>query len=94
MSQSREELQRLIDSLSDDQVEQVLADVRRRTGPKRAPSEQAFAWVGSATANNGRSDNATNIDALLDGWLSRRPPVLDGHTAENPMNTNGDKTRR
>lgn len=65
MSQSRDELQHLIDSLPDDQVDRVLEDVRRLAGVDSSPSADAFAWVGSGTAKNGRTDNATRVDELL-----------------------------
>lgn len=65
MSEQRDELHHLIDSLPEEQVEQMLADVRRRTGPRVAPGEKAFAWIAMGPANNGRTDNATRIDELL-----------------------------
>lgn len=69
MSEHRDELRHLIDSLPEEQVEQVLADVRRRTQPRRVPSEKAFAWIGAGPANNGRTDNARRVDELLaDGF--------------------------
>jgi NADPH-dependent glutamate synthase beta subunit-like oxidoreductase len=52
MSDSRDELHHLIDSLPEEQVEQVLADVRRRAKPRQVPSEKAFAWIGAGPANN------------------------------------------
>lgn len=69
MSESRDELHDLIDALPDAQVDQVLADVRRRAQTRSAPPEKAFAWIGAGPANNGRSDNAQRIDELLaDGF--------------------------
>lgn len=69
MTEDRSELHHLIDSLPDEQVEQVLADVRRRAKPRDVPSEEAFAWIGAGPANNGRSDNAQRVDELLaDGF--------------------------
>ncbi len=65
MSERRDELHHLIDSLPDEQVEQVLVDVRRRTAPRAVPSEKAFAWMGAGPAKNGRSDNASRVDELL-----------------------------
>ena len=65
MSASRAELHQLIDALTEEQVEQVLADVRRRAAPTVAPSDKAFAWIGAGVANNGRTDNATHVDDLL-----------------------------
>jgi hypothetical protein len=65
MSQRRDELHDLIDALPDDEVEQVLADVRRRARPRVVHSEKAFAWIGAGAADNGRSDNATRVDELL-----------------------------
>jgi hypothetical protein len=65
MTENRDELHHLIDSLPEEQVELVLADVRRRAKPRRAPSEKAFAWIGAGPANNGRTDNAQRVDELL-----------------------------
>lgn len=65
MSEHRDELRHLIDALPDEQVEHVLSDVRRRTRSPEVPPEGAFAWIGAGPANNGRSDNAQRIDALL-----------------------------
>lgn len=65
MTENRDELHHLIDSLPEDQVELVLADVRRRAEPRRVPSERAFAWIGAGPANNGRTDNAQRVDELL-----------------------------
>ena len=69
MSEHRDELHHLIDALSDEQIVQVLSDVRRHTQPRTIPSEKAYAWIGAGPANNGRSDNAERIDELLaDGF--------------------------
>lgn len=65
MSEIRAELHDLIDTLPEEQVEQVLAEVRRRTEPRIAPPDSAFAWIGAGVANNGRTDNATRVDELL-----------------------------
>lgn len=65
MSEIRDELHDLIDTLSEEQVEQVLADVRRLTEPRVPPPASAFAWIGADVANNGRTDNATRVDELL-----------------------------
>lgn len=65
MSEIRDELHQLIDSLPEEQVEQLLTDVRRRSEPRQLPSDSAFAWIGAGIANNGRSDNATRVDELL-----------------------------
>ena len=65
MTENRDELHHLIDSLPEEQVELVLADVRRRAKPHRVPSEKAFAWIGAGPANNGRTDNAQRVDELL-----------------------------
>lgn len=65
MSVGRDELHHLIDSLPEEQVDQVLADVRRRVGPRTASPEAGFAWIGVGPANNGRADNASRVDELL-----------------------------
>jgi hypothetical protein len=65
MSEIRDELHHLIDSLHEEQVEQVLSDVRRLAQPRRVPSDKAFAWIGAGVVNNGRTDNATRVDEFL-----------------------------
>lgn len=65
MSEQRQELHHCVDALPDDQVEQVLRDVRSRVQPRKAPSATAFAWIGAGPANNGRSDNAERVNELL-----------------------------
>lgn len=59
MSEIRNELYRLIDSLPDDDVAQVLADARKRANFRAAPSGMSFAWVGSF---NGPADLSTNSE--------------------------------
>lgn len=60
MSEARDELHHLIDALPEEQVEQVLTDVRRRTTPPAVPGEKAFAWIGAGVANHGVTDGSTN----------------------------------
>lgn len=60
MSEFRDELRHLIDSLPEGQVEQVLADVRRRTAPRVVPSDDAFAWIGAGRTKDGATDLSTN----------------------------------
>jgi hypothetical protein len=60
MSEIRDELHDLIDSLPEEQVEQVLTDVRRRTAPRAVPSDEAFAWIGAGIAKDGVTDLSTN----------------------------------
>ena len=60
MSEIRDELHHLIDSLPEEQVEQVLSDVRRRTQPRQVPSAKAFAWIGAGVAKDGVTDLSTN----------------------------------
>lgn len=43
----------------------MLSDVRRRTRPRPAPSDKAFAWIAMGPARNERTDNAQRIDELL-----------------------------
>jgi hypothetical protein len=65
MTASRDELHHLIDELPDDQVPAVAEELRRRTKPRPAPSDKAFAWVGMGVAKNGRTDNARRVDEIL-----------------------------
>ena len=64
MSESRAELHQLIDSLPEEQVEQVLTDVRLRTAPKVAPSDKAFAWIGSFSGPTDLSTNPEHLEGL------------------------------
>ena len=66
MSEIRDELHDLIDTLSEEQVEQVLADVRRLTEPRMAPPASAFAWIGAGVAKDGVTDGSTNPKYLED----------------------------
>ena len=63
MSEIRDELHHLIDSLPEDEVAQVLTDVRKRTDLQAMPAEKSFAWVGSFS---GPADLSTNADHLED----------------------------
>jgi len=56
MSEVRDELHHLIDSLPEDDVAQVLADIRKRRDLQAVPPEKSFAWVGSFS---GPSDLST-----------------------------------
>ena len=67
MSEVREELHRLIDALPEDQVEQVLTDVRRRAAPEVVPGDKAFAWIGAGVTKDGATDLSTN-PAHLEGF--------------------------
>lgn len=67
MTENRDELHHLIDSLPEDQVEFVLADVRRRALPRRVPSDNAFAWIGAGRAKDGVTDLSTN-STYLEGF--------------------------
>jgi hypothetical protein len=65
VSEQRDQLHHLIDSLPEEQLELVLVDVRRRAVPRPAPSDKAFAWIAMGPAKNGRTDNAQRVDELL-----------------------------
>lgn len=62
MSAERDELRRLVEELSDDQVPSALADVRRRA-VRHAAGSWPPAWFGAAVAR--RTDTAANVDELL-----------------------------
>jgi len=47
MTETRDELHHLIDSLPEEQVDQVLKDVHRRAQARSASSDTAFAWIGA-----------------------------------------------
>lgn len=68
MSVERSELHELIDSLADDQVSVLLADVRQRTASVGPVSDAAFAWIGIGTTKGGETDVAANADRYLDGF--------------------------
>lgn len=61
MSEIRDELHHLIDALPDDDVAQVLADVRNRASMRAATSTKSFASVGSFS---GPADLSTNSEHL------------------------------
>lgn len=62
MSELRDELHHLIDSLPDDEVEQVLSDVRKRADLQVVPSKKAFAWVGSFSGPSDLSPNPQHLE--------------------------------
>ncbi|MFT3877345.1 MAG: hypothetical protein QM708_13130 [Propioniciclava sp.] len=74
MTVNREELRNLIDALPDEQIDQVLTELRRRVEPRPVPSDDAFAWIGAGPATNGRTDNATRVDDLLAEGFGRARP--------------------
>lgn len=62
---NRDELIHLIEGLPDDQVEAVLADVRRRAQPRPPRRSEPFAWIGKGRAKNGVTDLSTNPEHLV-----------------------------
>ena len=54
MDAERDELRRLVEELTDDQVAPVLADLRRRVRPP-APGPWPPPWFGAIQADDGRS---------------------------------------
>jgi hypothetical protein len=64
MSESRDELHHLIDSLPEAQVEQVLSDVRKRAELRAVPSEKSFAWVGSFSGPSDLSANPEHLEGF------------------------------
>lgn len=66
MSEARDELRELLDSLPDDQVDAVLADVRRRTQPK-PHSDRPWppSWFGAIDRDDLPTDIARNHDKYL-----------------------------
>ncbi len=72
MTADRDELLHLIEGLPDDQVEVVLADVRRlATATPRGQWPPRFFGVGES--NDGRTDNARRVDEILaEGFGARR----------------------
>lgn len=72
MTASRDELIHLIEHLADDQVETVLADVRRLT-TDTARGEWPPLFFGIGESNDGRTDNARRVDEILvEGFGARR----------------------
>ncbi len=72
MTASRDKLIHLIEGLPDDQVEVVLADLRRLTtdGPR---GEWPPSFFGIGESIDGRTDNARRVDEILvAGFGSRR----------------------
>jgi hypothetical protein len=71
MTANRDELIHLIKGLPDDQVEVVLADVRRLAS-KKPQGEWPPAFFGSGVAKDGRTDIARNVDQCLAEGFGRR----------------------
>lgn len=64
MTANRDELIHLIEGLPEDQVEVVLADVRRLAS-ERSHGEWPPAFFGAGVAKDGRTDIARNVDEYL-----------------------------
>lgn len=72
MTARRDELIHLIEGLPDDQVEVVLADVRR-LAPKTPAGEWPPRFFGIGESKDGRTDNARRVDEILaEGFGARR----------------------
>ncbi|MDQ6523284.1 hypothetical protein RB608_06730 [Nocardioides sp. LHD-245] len=72
MTASRDELIHLIEGLPDDQVEVVLADVRRLTTAKPM-GDWPPRFFGIGASMDGRTDNARRADEILaEGFGARR----------------------
>lgn len=72
MTASRDELIHLIAGLPEDQVEAVLADVRRLT-TQPSSGEWPPRFFGVGESNDGRTDNARRVDEILaDGFGAQR----------------------
>ncbi len=72
MTANRDELIHLIEGLPDDQVDVVLADVRRLT-TKAPAGESSPRFFGIGKSKDGRTDNARRVDEILaDGFGARR----------------------
>jgi hypothetical protein len=65
MAGGRAELLELINSLPDEQVPFVTADVRRRLQPAPTSTETPFAWVGSITNGPVDASSPERIDQML-----------------------------
>lgn len=66
MTEQRSELIQLVESLPEDKVEQALQLVRSMSeAPSRERKTEPFGWIGSGSATNGRTDNATHVDEIL-----------------------------
>lgn len=64
MSELRDELHHLIDSLPEDEVEQVLSDVRKRADLHVVSSDKAFAWVGSFSGPSDLSTDPKHLEGF------------------------------
>ena len=72
MTANRDELIHLIEGLPDDQVEVVLADVRRLAS-REPTGEWPPRFFGIGESNDGRTDNARRADEVLaEGFGARR----------------------
>ena len=72
MTAKRDELIHLIEGLPDDQVEVVLADVRRLTS-NHPTAEWPPRFFGIGESKDGRTDNSRRVDEILaEGFGARR----------------------
>lgn len=71
LTANRDEFIHLIEGLPDDQVEVVLADVRRPAS-ERSRGEWPPAFFGAGVAKDGRTDIARNVDEYLAEGFGRR----------------------
>lgn len=72
MTANRDELIHLIEGLPDDQVEVVLADVRRLT-TKHPAAEWPPRFFGIGESKDSRTDNSRRVDEILaEGFGARR----------------------
>ncbi len=72
MTANRDELIQLIEGLPDDQVEAVLADVRR-LATKKPVGEWPPKFFGIGESQDGRTDNARRVHEILaEGFGARR----------------------
>ena len=73
MTANRDELIELIEGLPDDQVEVVLADVRRLTA-QTSHGTWPPRFFGIGESSDGRTDNARRVDEILvEGFGAGRP---------------------
>jgi hypothetical protein len=68
---NRDELIHLIEGLPDDQVEVVLADVRRLAS-ERPQGDWPPAFFGAGVSKEGKTDIARNVDSYLAEGFGRR----------------------
>lgn len=72
MTAIRDEVHQLVDELPDDQLTAVAQDLRRRTQPRPAPTQEPFSWIGMIKDGPADASSPEAIDRALAEGFGRR----------------------